>query len=380
MKRAMIFESRHAGHTIGFAREFADAFVSAGFDTTLVLNGQARGRPEVEQIVGDAPPFAVAWTEPFEAVFVSAEQGVRELALLAGLAGDARPDRLVVPTGDAIARALPASAEARADEARLPRMDIVLHHISAAQPPKGRASFRRWRSGLAELRALRRHRILACDAYAGFGPGHRAAWPSGASPEYLPHLLGKRSPWDRAGARAHFGLAPEARVLVSTGDVAHRKGIDKLTAAARHPAWPEDLVLMLAGPVTGAMWPEIEKVRAAHPDRVHVIDRFLTEDEFAAAFVAADIVWAVTPGNLGVSSTFLYAARHGRPAVVAAAHRSARWMCGRIGPGVPTRLDPAPICTAVRKAAECPPQSEKQATFLDRITDSAAYERVAVGE
>jgi hypothetical protein len=379
-ERAVIFESRYAGHTIGFACEFAEAFAATGFNTTLVLNGHARGRPEVAEVVGDSPPFSLDWTEAFEPVFVSTEQGARELTLLAGLAEAVRPDRLVVPTGDAIARALPASAEARAVEARLPRMDVVLHHIAAAQPPKGRASFRRWRAGLAELRALHRHRILTCDAYAGFGPGHWAAWPSGVAPKYLPHLLRKRSPWDRTGARAHFDLVPEARVLVSTGDVAHRKGIDRLTAAARHPDWPQDLMLMLAGPVTAAMWPEIEAVRAAHPGRVHVIDRFLAEDEFAAAFVAADIVWAVTPGNLGVSSTFLYAARHGRPAVVAATHRSASWMCGRIGPGVPTALGPAAICAAVRKAAKSPPQTEKQAAFLDRITDSAAHERVAVGE
>ena len=373
----LILETRYAGHTVGFASEFAVAFAEAGRDTTLALNGRVRERPEIAA-VAEGAPYRVEWLEPFEPAFASVEQGERELALLAALVAEARPDRLVVPTGDAIARALPASARAREIEARLPRMDIVVHHVAAAYRPTGRASLRRWRAGLAELRHLRRHRILTCDAYVGLGPGGWAAAPSMARAVYLPHLLRKTSPRDRAAARAHFGLDPEARILVSTGDVAHRKGIDRLVAAAEHPGWPADTRLFLAGPVSAAMRPEIARVAAAHPGRVVVTDRFLDEDEFAAAFVAADAVWAVTPSNLGVSSTFLYAARFGRPAVVAAAHRSARWMCGRIGPGVATKLDPGAISAAVARALTAPPQTPRQAAFLSRITDEAAYARVAV--
>lgn len=372
----LVLETRYAGHTVGFASEFAVAFAEAGWRTRLALNGRLRERPEMAATAQAA--YDIAWLEPFEPVFASVEQGERELELIEACIADAQPDRLVVPTGDAIARALAASARARAIEARLPRMDIVVHHVAAAYRPTGRASLRRWRSGLAELRHLRRHRILTCDAYVGLGPGGWAAAPSLTRPVYLPHLLRKTSPWDRAGARAHFGLDPEARILVSTGDVAHRKGIDRLVAAAEHPGWPADTHLFLAGPVSAAMRPEIARVAAAHPGRIVVSDRFLDEDEFAAAFIAADAVWAVTPSNLGVSSTFLYAAKFGRPAVVAASHRSAGWMCGRIGPGVPTELAPGAISTSVARALTAPPQTPKQAAFLSRITDEAAYERVAV--
>lgn len=374
--RVLIFEARYAGHTVGFASEFAAAFAGAGWDTILALNGRLRDRPEIAAVA--EAPYRVAWIDPFEPVFASVEQGERELGLLAALVAEMRPDRLVVPTGDAVARALPVSAPARGIAARLPRMDIVVHHLAAAYLPTGRASLRRWRGGLAELRHLRRHRILTCDAYVGLGPGGWAAAPSLTRPAYLPHLLRKSSPWDRAGARVHFGLDPDARFLVSTGDVAHRKGIDRLVAAAAHPGWPAETRLFLAGPVSAAMRLEIARAQAAHPGRIVVTDRFLDEDEFAAAFVAADAVWAVTPSNLGVSSTFLYAAKYGRPAIVAATHRSARWMCGRIGPGEMAELSPGAISAAVARALTAPPQTPKQAAFLSRITDEAGYARVAV--
>lgn len=371
----IVFESRYAGHTLGFAAEFARAFSRAGEDVVMVLNGAARDTPQLHAIVGDAPEFELRWTAPFDATFAGSEHGLLELRALSDLVGKETPQRLVIPTGDSIARALRQDPSARALEARLPKMDIVLHHISAGQRPTGWSSLARWRNGLRELRALGRHRVLSCDAYAGEGPGWWAALPSFNPPQYVPHLLTKRSPWDQAGARRHFGLGPADRVLVSTGDVARRKGIDSLTAAARHPSWPEDLRLMLAGPVADDMRAEIAAVETHHPGRTHVIDRFLTEEEFAAAFVASDLVWAVTPSNIGVSSTFLYAALFNRSAIVADVHRSAVWMCDRIGPGVPTELTPDKICASLGQALALPPQTQDQAAYLRQITDPDAYDR-----
>lgn len=375
-----VFESRHAGHTLGFAAEFARVFAAQGAPVTLVLNGAARGRAEVAETLGPHSSFAVDWMEPFDVLFASAEHGLRELELLLQRVRCGDPGRLVVPTGDAIARALQSLPQARAIEAHLPRMDIVLHHIAATQWPTGRKSLVRWRRGLAELKVLRRHRVLTCDAYSGLGPGWWASLPSRNAPTFIPHLLTKQSPWDRAGARAHFGLRDKDMVLVSTGDVARRKGIDRLVAAARHPSWPEELRLMLAGPVSAEMRPEIARLKAERPHRVVMIDRFLGEEEFAAAFLAADLVWAVTPTNLGISSTFLYAARFGRPAVIARSHRSAVWMCGRIGPGVATTLGAGDIARTVRTALALPAQTDKQKSFLDRITDPFTYEHIAIAE
>ena len=378
MPKTIVMETRFAGHTIGFAREMAQAFAKTGSPTHLALNGFARDRPELAADETGAKDLGIHWLDPFKPDFASVEQGERELQILTRLAADHAPDRLVVPTGDAIARAVALSAQARTLEARLPRMDIVIHHVAAAYLPTGRSTWKRWRRGLRELGQLRRHRLLTCDAYIGLGSGQWGLRPSGARMEYLPHILGKRSPFDTAQARAHFDLPDDRQVLVSIGDVAHRKGIDRLIAAAAHPDWPENVLLLLAGPVSSKIRPELEAVQAALPRRIRVIDRFLTDDEFATAFVAADLIWAVTPSNLGVSSTFLYAARHGKTAIVAENHRSARWMCNRIGPGIPTTLDPQPICRAVTQALNAPGQTPGQADFLKQITDTKTYDRICV--
>ena len=247
---AVIVETRHAGHTVGFAAEFADAFAQAGFDTTLALNAAGREQAELREVLAETPGYRVDWLAPFRPDFASVEQGLAELRMLDDLAARLRPERLIVPTGDAVAKALVASGDARAIESRLPRMDIVVHHVAAAYFPSGRATLKRWRQGLAEYRALRRHRVMTCDAYVGRGPGRRAAAVSGVRPVDLPHLLRKESPWSRTEARAHFEIEPEARVLVSVGDVAHRKGIDRLIAAATLPGWPSGVSLLLAGPVS----------------------------------------------------------------------------------------------------------------------------------
>jgi len=379
-KRAIVFESRYAGHTIGYASEFAATFAAAGYKTTFVLNGQAKGRPQIEAVLGTDLAYDIAWTEPFEPEFSSATHGEQELTALNDAVSRFAPDRVIIPTGDSIAKALPLSAQARALEAKLPRMQMVLHHIAAAHRPTGWHTLKRWWHGIAELRALKRHRLLTCDAYIGEGPGQWATKPSGVAVDFLPHILLKKSPFDVAQARAHFGLDPNTKVMVSIGDVAHRKGINHLIAAAEHPNWPAELTLLLAGPVSSKLKPELDRINQELPGRVHVIDRFLSDDEFAAAYVASDIIWSVTPSNMGASSTFMYAALHDRAAIVAQNHPSACWMCDKIGTGIPTTHDPATICETATKALNAPKQTDKQAAFLARITDIAGYERISIAE
>ncbi len=375
-RKAIIFEARYAGHTLGFAAEFAQAFATAGYDTQLLLNGAVRDTPEIAETIAETDLYEIAFTEPFSTIFASSKQGETEWTYLEKIAKEHRPDRLIIPTGDALSKAFtPVSNKIR--NAIMP-LDIVLHQFPGAYPPLDKTSLKRWRSGVAALRALRRHRVMTCDAYVTMGPGKWITSAARGQRIYLPHVLQKSSPWNREEARRAFGLSERARVLVSIGEVAKRKGVDKLLGATQHSDWPEDLVLFLAGPVADDVRAQINAIAQEHPGRVHVIDRFLSNDEFAATFVAADIVWAMTPTNLGVSSTFLYAARHAKPAIVSHKHLSARWMCGKIGPGVPSRLEPDAIIRAIRRAQALPPQTPRQAAYLAEITDEPSYLETAV--
>lgn len=379
---SVILELRHTGHTLGFAAEIASAAATGDRPVVLALNAAARGSTQMAEV--DLPDAVqIRWLDAGNADYLSVEQGLLELRTIAELLRDLESARLSLPTADALLHALTRAPEAREIERTLPPLDLIVHWPLAAQVPTGLSTLREALGGVAELRAVRRHRVLTVDPYAALGPGRVFPRLAGVRPPvFLPHLLRKQSGMTRDEARAALGVPDERFAVIAPGDASPRKAADRLLAAVESPGWPTNTVAVFAGPVAEPLRPRFDAALAATPDRLIVHDRFLDPAEFAACFDAADAVWAVTPSNRGISSTFLYAARAHAPAIVARSHRSARWMCDKVGVGVPTDLSPPAILASIETVRTTPPpapaQAEQHARFLARITDPAEHRRVVL--
>lgn len=101
------------------------------------------------------------------------------------------------------------------------------------------------------------------------------------------HMAEREPPFD---LRERLGIAPDAFVLLSFGHITDRKNQHLLVEAM---AQVPGAVLVIAGPQPstrqrGAAFYRQQAAALGCADRVHVIDRFIPDDEAAACFAAAD--------------------------------------------------------------------------------------------
>ncbi|WP_158241544.1 glycosyltransferase family 4 protein [Novosphingobium sp. TH158] len=129
------------------------------------------------------------------------------------------------------------------------------------------------------------------------------------------HMAAASAPYD---LRERLGIAREAFVVLSFGHIADRKNQHLLVeAVARIPG----AALVIAGPQMSRRNrpPQFYRDQAASlgcADRVHVIDRFIPDEEAAAFFAACDIV-ALTydSGFVSQSGVIQIAAQWDRPVI-----------------------------------------------------------------
>lgn len=128
-----------------------------------------------------------------------------------------------------------------------------------------------------------------------------------------------REPTPVGEARAAFGLPAEGRVIVCSGTVSRRKGVDlAMRAFARLQDDPsgEPVRLLVAGPHDD----EIRGLLARAPyaglvaqGRIVSFDRFLDEDQMLLSAEAGDLLLAPYPNHSGRSSIILWGAAAGVP-------------------------------------------------------------------
>ena len=295
-----------------------------------------------------------------------------------------RPHRLVIPTSDAMADALAAEQPTTELSRALVEVsvDMVIHAVEAAHWPVGRRRFTRWRSGLRTLsRVGRIGRVMSCDPYSTIGPG---VWPVRAGgrrpPAFIPHPLPPVSRLDREAARELLNWPNDRRLIVALGNIAKRRAAGALIASAEESSWPTDAMLVLAGVCTREARKAVDALSASARDRVLVEDRYLGSDEYAAAYKAADVIWAGSPHHRGMSATQWQAAAADRPAIVLDTHRCGRWLSERIGPSNIVTAKPRAIAKGVSNAQFSAKISKTQIAYLNGLTDYKSFKKVLFDE
>jgi glycosyltransferase involved in cell wall biosynthesis len=116
-------------------------------------------------------------------------------------------------------------------------------------------------------------------------------------------------------SRRRLGLPTDGRYLGIVGSLDPRKAIVELLAAFRAAASDREDRLLLAG----KMHPVFRQVIAdkysdlVRNGQIHVLDRYLSQDEIFTALTALDVVCTPYPGFGNLSATLLNAVSAGRP-------------------------------------------------------------------
>ena len=118
---------------------------------------------------------------------------------------------------------------------------------------------------------------------------------------------------DRTAARAHFQLAPEARVVLMFGVIDQRKGLSRLLEVLREPEL-SDVVALIVGKQRGEAPMQIARSGLA-PERFRIVDRYVNSQEEWLAFQACDQVWLAYDNFHGPSGVLAQAAQLGKPVV-----------------------------------------------------------------
>ena len=371
---ALVFESRFEGHTLGYARDLAHQTSVAGFEVALALNIQSQTQPEYLQI--EENEFNHYWCDSPITNYKSPEGGLLDLQNISELYKELKPEKIIVPSADSIMSAMGTCAESRAIAATLPPMDLIGHWYNAGAFPTGVRSAQSILQNLHEVHRLRRHRMYSCDPFASIGAGRWVFHAGGCRPpRFISLPLGPQYAGNQAEARGMFDLNSERHYVVAVGGISPRKECGILLEAIGRKDWPEDIGVMCMGRIHDSLKSLLNHTRRRFGDRLVVVEDFLSEEEFSAAFVAADAVWSLKRTK-GVSSTSLHAAKARRPSIVSKSDASATWLQSRIGPGIQIALDSHSVTRGVAEVMNCPEQTEEQRTFLERMTDPNGFVRI----
>lgn len=117
-------------------------------------------------------------------------------------------------------------------------------------------------------------------------------------------------------ARIHLGIPADQPLILLYGAISARKGIYPLLEAMRLPNFPSHVGVVLAGKVDADVASQLGSpaVRSLIEDgRLHVLDRFISEEEERLIFAASSIVWLGYTGHYTASGVLTQAAAAGRP-------------------------------------------------------------------
>ncbi|MCA9260891.1 MAG: glycosyltransferase [Planctomycetales bacterium] len=340
--QVLVFEPKFVGHFLGFALQASKAYARLGDQVTLAVPAQARDStqasvklanlPEgvrVEYVVDVPPGYEKQVNAPHEA------RALREcLAMRAW-------DRVSIPSADFLLSGLMRDRPTRQSLRRV-GADLILHNLQQVYSRIGKKARLHSLWDQLAVSLAKGLELYTVDPFVSSG---RTRWPAGlwSNPVHpLPHFHDR---WPQAAsreaARERLGLAGDAKILGSIGDLGGRKGTELLieSFAASRPAPRTTLALY------GIMSRPAKETLARYSDLVKsgqivTRDEFLTDEEFRLFLSAVDSIWAGFPFQIGIASTLLHAAEAKRP-VIASDFGCVGWMTQTYGLGrvVPARLD-----------------------------------------
>ena len=308
--RILVAESKWTGHHLFFARSVAEALRSPDDEVILAVTASKAAAPRrmLEIATGNVTGAGVevrrSLTGP-EAGYarIGDRDGGIEVDTISAEIAATRPDRVVVPSADAVGFFLGGRSTAP-ELLRSQATRLILHQPYVGYGGRGlrfalRREFirHRLRKSVAGLAALD-HRITRA-----MGPRHPVS--------ILPNIPQTDPVVSVADARRRFGIDHDRPVFLAAGEHSQRKGTDRLV-----DAWPAESEGTLL--IVGHCSEQVQSAVAKRPKdldagRIRIFDEVLDDPTHAKAFHACDVVTACYQQHFGVSGILHTAAQIERP-------------------------------------------------------------------
>lgn len=157
----------------------------------------------------------------------------------------------------------------------------------------------------------------------------KMGWKGAEKGVYVPDT-GAYTPYPHIeNPRALLGVPEGKFLLVNYGALTPRKGVAEMIEALGHPDCPSDVIGLIAGRSdAGAkdalVGPTAQRLVAE--GRLVIHDRFMTEDEEAAAFQACDLAWLGYIWFYGMSSVLIHSGSVHKPVITQDKGLCAYWV------------------------------------------------------
>jgi glycosyltransferase involved in cell wall biosynthesis len=312
--RVLIFEPAHNGHHLQYVRILLEALSPRVADIRVSLGAAALSSREFSVHLAEwrSRPAVRFFEEHQRTLGASMYRSVIENAnALRAAIREHVPDRVYVPYGDGLIQALGACAVAWPNLIPDVPIELLIMRGGFAYPASW--GLKRWRhEALYQLSARARLDVLhvldplvyADIRYRGGRLATRA--------RVIPEAVEPMPEISKGEARTRIGVPAAGRYLVCAGALDVRKGIGHLLRAMMKPGFPDDVRLLLVGKRSAGLHAAWEQARRSLGDRLILIDRYVNENEFACAIMAADVVVVPYPEHQGSSGLLVRAAAAGR--------------------------------------------------------------------
>lgn len=123
---------------------------------------------------------------------------------------------------------------------------------------------------------------------------------------------------DSFAAKRQLGISEERKLILVYGSITERKGVLELIQALSRPDFPLNVEVLLAGKLSEGVKNFLTlpvNVDLISQGRLHLLDRFIHNDEESVLFAAADIVWLGYRQHYTPSGILVQAASAGRPVI-----------------------------------------------------------------
>lgn len=198
---------------------------------------------------------------------------------------------------------------------------------------------------------------------------------------YVPDIAGFAAAADRSAVRESLGLSPDAHGILLYGVLGYRKGLEEAISAVADPGCPANVCLIVAGKGSDyaeAQFARPEALRLRAEGRLISIPGFITDEQEAELFAAADSVWIGYVTFSGMSGVLVQAGSMGLP-VLACNEGLIGWMTRRrkCGPTFDPRST-AQAVSAIREVSEGEGRAmgERGRAFAHEHTPEAFSRRV----
>ena len=134
---------------------------------------------------------------------------------------------------------------------------------------------------------------------------------------YIPDPAELKGNHSSLTARAQLDIPKDAKVILVYGALNDRKGIQPLIEALCLANCHDNLHLLLVGKQSEVLKSSIQVPvhNLTMKKKLHILDRFVCQDEEQMAFAASDIVWLGYQGHFTMSGVLVLAATSGKPII-----------------------------------------------------------------